>query len=223
VVRDGYFWTNGSYDPFFGTNFVPVPTAELGDDCAHFVSSCIGQYSNLWGGGIYLPSRTAPAYGEPAATKLVTTCLINVGYAVEVSSIDQMEPGDVIGWNWEGNTDINSLDHVTLYLGNHLTASHAISALDVSADTYFQSSEPNYVRHLVHIFDSPTLNMGVTNKNLTFSWTTNWAKYNLYSSPSIDPSATRTKVSPNPTKSGLSNIVTTPVGSGTLFYFLRNP
>jgi cell wall-associated NlpC family hydrolase len=157
VVRDGYFWTDGSDYAFYGTNFAPVPTNLLGDDCAHFVSSCIGQQPQLWGGGIPIPTRVPPTYGEPGAARLVNTCLIAPGYATEVSSLSEMAPGDVIGWNWEGDTNINDLDHVTLYLGNGLVASHAISALDVSATTYFQDGTPDWVWHLIHIIYGPTM------------------------------------------------------------------
>ncbi len=157
VVRDGYFWNDGSTYEYYGTNFAPVPTNFLGDDCAHFVSSCIGQQPLLWGGGLFIPSRVPPTYGEPGAARLVNTCLIGAGYAVEVSSLSQMAPGDVIGWNWEGDTDINDLDHVTLYVGNGMVASHAVSALDVSATTYFQDGMPDWEWHLIHILDAPTM------------------------------------------------------------------
>ncbi|HUA68592.1 MAG TPA: NBR1-Ig-like domain-containing protein [Candidatus Saccharimonadales bacterium] len=223
VVRDGYFWTNGSGYGFFGTNFATPPTNPIGDDCAHFVSSCIGQQSNLWGGGIYIPSRVPPTYGEPGAARLVTTCLIDPGYAVEVSSLSQMEPGDVIGWNWEGDTNINDLDHVTLYLGNSLTASHAVSALDVSANTYFQSSEPDFVRHLIHIYDAPTLTASVTKNDIVLSWGTNWTGYVLQSSPSLGADATWSKVGTTPSKVGTLNKVTNLMVGQALFYRLELP
>jgi len=41
VSSDGYFWTNGSGYGYFGA-LAPVPTSPIGDDCAHFVSCCIG-------------------------------------------------------------------------------------------------------------------------------------------------------------------------------------
>ena len=80
-----------------------------------------------------------PTYGEPGAARLVNTCLIGAGYAVEVSSLSQMAPGDVIGWNWKGDTDINDLDHVTLYVGNGMVASHAVSALNVPPPPIFRT------------------------------------------------------------------------------------
>jgi hypothetical protein len=64
VVSDSYFWTNGSIYVNYGA-FAPVPTAELGDDCAHFISCCIGSQPAQWGGGLKIPSRVPPTYGEP--------------------------------------------------------------------------------------------------------------------------------------------------------------
>ncbi len=156
VVSDGYFWTDGSDYHYYGAG-APTPTNLIGDDCAHFVSCCIGSQSRQAGGGFNIPSRVPPTYGEPGAARLVNTVLIAQGYAAEVFSLSDMSPGDLIGWNWEGDTDIEDLDHVTLYLGNGLLASHAVSALDVSAATFFQDGEPDWVWHLIHIFDAPTL------------------------------------------------------------------
>jgi hypothetical protein len=156
IVSDGYFWTDGSDYSYYGAG-APVPTNLIGDDCAHFVSCCIGSQANQRGGGFNIPSRVPPTYGEPGAARLVNTCLIAPGYATEVFSLSNMSPGDLIGWNWEGDPDIEDLDHVTLYLGNGLLASHAVSALDVSATTFFQDGAPDWVWHLIHIIDTPTI------------------------------------------------------------------
>ena len=143
ICSDGYFWTNGSDYAHFGAG-APVPTAYLGDDCAHFVSSCIGSQSAQRGGGLNIFSRVPPTYGEPGAARLAQNILIGGGYAKEVSSLSEMSPGDVVGWNWEGDTNMADLDHVTLYLGNGLVASHAVSALDVSATTFFQKQRAKF-------------------------------------------------------------------------------
>jgi hypothetical protein len=223
VVPDGYFWTNGSDYYYFGPG-APVPTAYLGDDCAHFVSCCIGSEPHLRGGGLNIPSRATPTYGEPGAARLVNTCLIAPGYAKEVFSMSEMEPGDVVGWNWESDTNIEDLDHVTLYTGTNQTTSHAVSALDVSINTYFQSGEPDWVRHLIHIFDAPTLNMAVTNNNLVLSWTTNWTSYALYSSTSLGTNARWGKVPLSPKVVGNMNILTnTTSSSSPVFYKLIMP
>lgn len=226
VCSDGYFWTNSDY-PDFGfygtTSFVAVPTISTANDCAHFVSCCIGNEPHDRGGGFNIPSRTTPTYGEPAASRIVNTCLIAPGYAEEVSSFSQMEPGDVIGWNWGTNgvadKNVQDLDHVTLYLGNSLTASHAVSALDVGP-TYFQTSISTM--HLIHILDYPALWTSLSGKKMTFSWTTNWASYALYSASSVN--GTWAKVSTTPSKKGITNSITvTMPASGNVFYRLEMP
>ena len=224
---DGYFWTNGgNWSTVASNSFIPVPTGAgvdggIGDDCAHFVSYCIGNGPFVRGGGIGIPSRATPTYGEPGAARLVTACLINPGYAVEVSSLNQLEPGDVIGWNWEGNTSISNLDHVTLYEGNNLTASHAISAEDVGP-TYFQSTSSTWVWHLIHILDYPPLWVSRFGPTNTFSWTTNWNKYALYTATNIK--GPWGKVSNTVTKkSGTNSVTLTMPGSGSVFYRLEMP
>ena len=219
VCNDGYFWTNGSNFADFGAG-APVPTAYLGDDCAHFVSSCLGQSGSHWGGGLNIPTRVPPAYGEPAATRIVNNCLLWPGYAVEVFSLTNLEPGDVIGWNWEGDTNVDNLDHVTLYLGNGLVASHAQSALDVSATTFFQSGEPNWKWHLIHILDAPALAAYRVKTNIVLSWGTNWSGYALYSSTNL---TTWTKVTKSPTAVGVLNLLTNSVTPGATYYRLRLP
>jgi hypothetical protein len=222
VVSDGYFWTNGSDYAHFGVG-AHVPTAYLGDDCAHFVSCCIGSQSAERGGGMAIPTRVSPTYGEPGAARLVQTVLIGGGYAKEVKSLDEMSPGDVIGWNWEGDTNMADLDHVTLYKGQGLLVSHARSALDVSANTFFQSSEPNYVRHLIHIFDTPTITLTNLNNKVVLSWGTNWTGYSLYSSTSLLPDATWNKVTNKPVAIGKSLMVTNTAATDGLYYRLVLP
>jgi cell wall-associated NlpC family hydrolase len=86
--------------------------------------------------------------------------------------LSDLSPGDLIGWNWEGDTNIEDLDHVTLYLGNGVLASHAESALDVSATTFFQDGAPDWVWHLIHIFDSAvSLQSPQINSHGVFSFT----------------------------------------------------
>jgi Ig-like domain from next to BRCA1 gene len=228
VCSDGGFWTNGSDYATFPAGayvFTPVPTGAgvdggIGDDCAHFVSCCIGNEPNLRGGGMNIPSRGG-TYGEPGAARLVNTCLLDPGYAVEVFTLSQLEPGDVIGWNWEGDTDVADLDHVTLYQGNNLTASHAISAEDVGP-TYFQSTSSEWVWHLIHILDYPPLWTSRSGSSTVFSWTTNWNKYALYSATNIK--GPWGKVSATVTKKGLTNSVTlTMPSSGSEYYRLEMP
>ena len=64
VCSDGYFWTNWSNYGYYGTGvFTPVPTSSIGDDCAHFVSCCIGSESHQKGGGLTIPTRDANLRG----------------------------------------------------------------------------------------------------------------------------------------------------------------
>ncbi len=224
VCSDGYFWTNGSSYGNFGA-LAPVPTAELGDDCAHFISCCIGTQPNQPGGGLIIPSRVPPTYGEPGVARLVNTCLIGPGYAQEVFSLDDLEPGDLIAWNWEGDTNIADLDHATLYLGNGILASHSASCLDV-APTFFQDSLSDWRWHLIHILDAPTITTYTAGNNYVMSWTTNWAGYALYSTTTLGPDATWTKVTKSPVTKGTLNILTntiSPAADGATFYRLMYP
>ncbi|MGZ4961592.1 MAG: NBR1-Ig-like domain-containing protein [Limisphaerales bacterium] len=224
VASDGYFWTNGnvpaSWSYFYYGAGAPVPTNLIGDDCAHFVSCCIGREANLRGGGIYIPSRTSPTYGEPGAGRLVNTVLIGGCYAKEVSTLNEMEPGDVIGWNWGGDPNIANLDHVTMYTGNGHVASHAASCLNTSATTWYASSA---IHHYIHIFDAPTLDCSVASNKMIFSWTTNWAGYNLYSSTNVAAAAAWKKVTTTPTKVGNTYRLTNTLASPNLFYRLSYP
>jgi hypothetical protein len=223
VNSDGYFWTNSSTFGTF-TPGSPAPSSGLGDDCAHFVSCCIGSEPHQRGGGLQIFTRDV-TYGEPGAAHLVNTCLIGPGYAVEVFSLTNMSPGDVVGWNWGTNNvadgNIADLDHVTLYLGNGLLASHSASALDVSANTWYQGSEPHYTRHLIHIFDAPTITSFTVGKNLILSWGTNWTGYAIYSATNL--SAGWTKVSKSPVVVGQLNVMTNTIAPGAVFYRLTLP
>lgn len=223
VCTDGYFWTNGSGYGYFGAG-AAVPKSPIGDDCAHFVSCCIGTQSAAnRGGGLIIPSRVPPTYGEPGAARLVNNVLIGRGFAKEVFSLSELSPGDLIGWNWEGDSNIQNLDHVVLYVGNGLVASHAASCLGVSATTWYQNSEPNWRWHLVHILDAPTLAGWKVGNKLVLSWGTNWTGYALYSAPSLSPQVTWSKVATTPVKVGASNMVTNSMTSGAVFYRLVLP
>jgi hypothetical protein len=221
VVSDGYFWTDGSDYVDYGTNFVPVPTSLIGDDCAHFVSCCIGAEPNVRGGGMNIPSRVPPTYGEPGAGNLIYTILIPGCCATEVSSLSQLVPGDIIGWNWEGvtNADAADIDHVTLYVGNGLLASHAVSALDAYAPSWDASPT---VWHLIHIFDAPTLVPSQSGNQLTLSWTTNWAGYVLQSATSLAP-PNWTNVTTSTNISGTNCSVTATMSQKALYYRLVYP
>ncbi len=223
VVSDGYFWTNGSGFGSYGAGtLLPASLLISGDDCAHFVSCCIGKEPHERGGGLNVISRGG-TYGEPGAQRLIYTNLIGGGYAEEVSSVSQMEPGDVIGWNWEGDTDPADIDHVTLYLGKGLIAAHANSHLDVSFP-YYLSGSPTPVYHLIHILDAPTMVASRTGKNLVLSWGTNWTGYAMYTATSLAPGATWTKMTKAPVvKNGMNMMTNAMSSSGATYYRLVLP
>jgi cell wall-associated NlpC family hydrolase len=164
-----------------------------------------------------------PTYGEPGATHLVYTTLIAPGYAVEVFSLTDLSPGDLVGWNWPGDTNIAELDHVTIYLGNGLLASHSSSCLDVSANAWYQGSEPNYVRHLIHIFDAPTIASLTVGNNLILKWGTNWTGYALYSATNFSAGTTWNKISGSPVVVGRLKVMTNSISADATFYRLMLP
>jgi hypothetical protein len=141
VVSDGYFWAHTGYATYYGAG-TPVPSG--GYDCAHFVSSCIGDEEHEQGGGLDVPDR-AGTYGEPGANKLCTWLLNDSGVGVQKSSVDGLSAGDVIGYDWDQN---GWIDHVTLYLGGGLVASHSSSQLDYPWDYNGTTFTGTYV-HIV--------------------------------------------------------------------------
>lgn len=143
VVTDGYFWINGSTANYYGAgNAVPVnvtgEASGIGDDCAHFVSSCIGSSTGSTAGGLIIPSR-AGTYGEPGAARLDELLVGNSSggygttyqYGQLVSSVSQLTPGDVIGYDWDGSGGgkMSGIDHTVMYVGNNLVDCHATSHL----------------------------------------------------------------------------------------------
>jgi hypothetical protein len=139
VVSDGYFWINGSTANYYGAG-QPVPVnapneaSGIGDDCAHYVSSCIGTP----GGGLTIPNR-AGTYGEPGAARLDELLVGNSSggygttyqYGQLVSSVSQLTPGDVIGYDWDGSGggSMSGIDHTVIYVGNNQVDCHATSHL----------------------------------------------------------------------------------------------
>ncbi len=152
VVSDGYFWINGSTAKYYGAGQpvpvnVPGEAGGIGDDCAHFVSSVLGTP----GGGLTIPSR-AGTYGEPGAARLNELLVGNSAggygttykYGELVSSVSQLTPGDVIGYDWDGSGhgSMGGIDHTVVYVGNGKVDSHATSHLGANwtlggADNYF--------------------------------------------------------------------------------------
>ncbi len=122
VTSDGYFWNGPSTYVSLaqGTNV----TNMSGDDCAHFVSQVIGDEPHQPGGGLNIPSRVPPTYGEPGNAAL-GDLVINNGWGVVVPSVTDLLPGDIINYQWL-STDA-TWDHVAVYLGNGTVAAHTNS------------------------------------------------------------------------------------------------
>jgi hypothetical protein len=158
VVSDGYFWINGSTANYYGAG-APVPVnapneaGGIGDDCAHFVSSVIGTPA----GGLTIPSR-AGTYGEPGAARLdellVGNSLGGYGttykYGQLVTSVSQLTPGDVIGYDWTGSGggSMSGIDHTVFYLGNNQIAAHATSHDGVAWNWANSSSTITFLIHI---------------------------------------------------------------------------
>jgi hypothetical protein len=112
----------------------PNEAGGIGDDCAHYVSSVLGTP----GGGLTIPSR-AGTYGEPGAARLDELLVGNSAggygttykYGQLVSSVSQLTPGDVIGYNWGASSggNMSTIDHTVVYIGNGLVDCHATSHL----------------------------------------------------------------------------------------------
>ncbi len=122
VTSDGYFWNSGgtyvSYPQ--GTSVVGLS----GDDCAHFVSSVDGNEPHQAGGGINIPSRVPPTYGEPSAPAL-GDMFLNNGWGIQVYGVQTMEAGDMINYEW--NPPDGTWDHIAVYVGNGDVAAHTNS------------------------------------------------------------------------------------------------
>jgi hypothetical protein len=83
-----------------------------------------------------VPSR-AGTYGEPGAARLDELLVGNSSggygstykYGQLVTSVSQLTPGDVIGYDWTGSGggSMSGIDHTVVYLGNNEIAAHAAS------------------------------------------------------------------------------------------------
>lgn len=149
-VTDGYFWINGSTYTYYGAGAaVPVnapgEASGIGDDCAHFVSACVGTPA----GGLSIATRVPPTYGEPGAARL-DQLLISDGYAQQVTSVSQLTPGDVLGYDWDGSGggSMSGIDHTVIYLGNNLIAAHATSHDGVAWNWGNSSSTKTFFIHI---------------------------------------------------------------------------
>jgi Putative amidase domain/Dockerin type I domain len=180
VVSDGYFWINGSTANYYGAGQpvpvnVPGEAGGIGDDCAHYVSSVLGTP----GGGLTIPSR-AGTYGEPGAARLDELLVGNSAggygttykYGQLVTSVSQLTPGDVIGYDWDGSGggSMSGIDHTVVYIGDGKVDSHATSHLGANwtlggADDYFfiHITLPDSIVPTTPTNVSPAANMSIYN------------------------------------------------------------
>ena len=132
-------------------------------DCAHFVSCCIGNEGSQRGGGLSLGYHQKKSflgggyyYGWSGPYNLqrgydLIPVLIEYKLAKEVSSIGELEPGDIIRYNIDNG-------HLALYLGNYLIADHHGSTPSDGGYygkpyTIYSTSGIEYY----HIYDNPPL------------------------------------------------------------------
>ena len=139
VIQD-FFNNNTTYGQLYGA------------DCAHFVSSCIGDNG---GGGLPVPHNYSYAvYGYVSATGLADW-ILNNNYGLQKYSINDLEMGDVILYDVSGGGH-----HIVLYLGDGLIAAH-------SACLWGKTSVPLYgkswiqpgltVNKFIHITSNPPI------------------------------------------------------------------
>ena len=145
ICSDGCFWDESSSPTCGLTPEAPLGSRkQSGYDCAHFVSCCIGNAPNEKGGGLNIDTRVPPAYGEPGAQRL-KDWLLNNNVAEEVSSIGQLENGDVVFYDLWGS---DWLDHSASYLGSGRIATHSWSYWNVNWDIYdgyYDKFNPNFI------------------------------------------------------------------------------
>ena len=142
VTSDGYFFEK-SYPPSALDAGISAPSG--GVDCAHFVSCCIGKEIHEQGGGLNVPSRVE-SYGEPGADKLMRW-LVDSGNAIYKSSINELDKGDVICYDFEKD---GYFDHIVLYLGNGKISAHSVSYYDEGWDIY-GINQPDFDYQFIHI------------------------------------------------------------------------
>ena len=124
--------------PYYGyaTCSTLIDDSLANSDCAHFVSCAIGShngycsYSNSYypGGGLSLSSDSpsSGSYGECNSVDLAQD-LLNNGFAVSVSPVEELEQSDVIIYNYGGDNFFdNALSHhCVFYCGNYKVHAHS--------------------------------------------------------------------------------------------------
>ena len=142
--HDGYYYHPRLQDKKYligCSNFISIESKDQpGADCAHFVSCCIGNHSgecsnpkpveNYPGGGLKLDKYHSEnnAYGRSTCLNLAND-LFNKGYAVNVSTVEELESGDVIIYHYGNNNTFyyekDTPRHAVFYNGNFKVHAHS--------------------------------------------------------------------------------------------------
>lgn len=113
---------------------------KLLDDCAHFVSCCIGNEPNEAGGGVDVPPREKLGVpgkvpygivGAPAFAEWLSSVADVTSFEIPLDKkgmINFAKPGDVIGCR--GGPGVKNYKHFMLYMGNKKIACHTYSRCD---------------------------------------------------------------------------------------------
>jgi hypothetical protein len=134
-----------------------------------------------------IPNR-AGTYGEPGAGRLDALLVGNSevgGYGTKyqygqlVSSVSQLTPGDVIGYDWDGdaaNGNMWGIDHTAFYTGNGQVICHSNSRLNANwtlggADNYFfiHITLPDSITPTTPSNVSPPVNASITDLTPTLT------------------------------------------------------
>lgn len=131
---------NADGTPFLLSDGASLTFNEM-DDCAHFISCCIGQPPDGTGGGIKVPTNMwgDPKADNPYGISRVGTLIdfLQKNKLVKVIAektsdkikINQLDPGDLIAYFNPDRTDAR-YTHCALYLGDGKIAAHTVSRLD---------------------------------------------------------------------------------------------
>ncbi|OYE06697.1 FG-GAP-like repeat-containing protein [Nostoc sp. 'Peltigera membranacea cyanobiont' 232] len=134
--------------------------SNVGGNCANFVSQCLIQGHEL--PTIHIGADELKNY------------LVGQHLAREVSSINDIQVGDVIAYSWDGGP---SMDHVALYLGNGKVGSNTTDGICDWRMGVGSSVAPNGKCVLLHIIDGDQKDSLTTGSN-------NSIKYNASVIPS---------------------------------------
>ena len=77
--------------------------------------------------------------------------LIKQGYAVEKKSINDLEAGDIIAYDWRGN----GIDHIVFYLGEFQIAGHSPSLFKKQWD--YKQADKYYFLNITNLIPQKSI------------------------------------------------------------------